>query len=91
MVETLRINSGEFVGLSILRITTIPHLSILTDDQSVLGQQCAVVKVGQDFSGMLTESYQQYKDSFFADRKSCRYFFRTFMDFKSCRQSALCG
>lgn len=64
MVETLRINSGEFVGLSILRITTIPHLSILTDDQSVLGQQCAVAKVGQDFSGMLTESYQQYKDSF---------------------------
>lgn len=64
MVETLRINSGEFVGLSILRITTIPHLSILTDDQSVQGQQCAVAKVGQDFSGMLTESYQQYKDSF---------------------------
>lgn len=64
MVETLRINSGEYVGLNILRITTIPHLSILTDDQSVQGQQCAVVKAGQDFSGMLTEAYQQYKDSF---------------------------
>ena len=64
MVETLRINSGEYVGLSILRITTIPHLSILTDDQSVQGLQCAVIKAGQDFSGMLTEAYQQYKDSF---------------------------
>lgn len=64
MVETLRINSGEYVGLNILRITTIPHLSILTDDQSVQGQQCAVIKAGQDFSGMLTEAYQQYKDSF---------------------------
>ena len=51
MVETLRINSGEYVGLNILRITTIPHLSILTDDQSVQGQQCAVIKAGQDFSG----------------------------------------
>lgn len=57
MVETLRINSGEYVGLNILRITTIPHLSILTDDQSVQGQQCAVIKAGQDFSGMLTEAY----------------------------------
>lgn len=37
MVETLRINSGEYVGLNILRIATIPHLSILTDDQSVQG------------------------------------------------------
>lgn len=46
MVETLRINSGEYVGLNILRITTIPHLSILTDDQSVQGQQCAVIKAG---------------------------------------------
>ncbi len=64
MVETLKINSGEYVGLNILRITTIPHLSILTDDQSVQGQQCAVIKAGQDFSGMLTEAYQQYKDSF---------------------------
>ena len=56
MVETLRINSGEYVGLNILRITTIPHLSILTDDQSVQGQQCAVIKAGQDFSGMLTDN-----------------------------------
>lgn len=37
MVETLRINSGEYVGLNILRITTIPHLSILTDDRPCKG------------------------------------------------------
>lgn len=70
MVETLRINSGEYVGLNILRITTIPHLSILTDDQSVQGQQCAVIKAGQDFPVCLLKHINNIR-ILFADRK-CR-------------------
>lgn len=63
-MDTLQINSGEYIGISICQIKSIPHISILTEDLSVRGQEYAIANMGHDMAGMLTEVYQQYKDAF---------------------------
>lgn len=63
-MDTLQINSGEYIGIAICRVKSIPHISILTEDMSVQGQEYAIASMGHDMAGMLTEVYQQYKDAF---------------------------
>lgn len=63
-METLRINSGEHIFINILKIKTIPHVSIITEDTSVQGQEHAVTNAASEMAGMLTEIYQQYKEMY---------------------------
>ena len=62
MESTIRINSGEYICLTVFHITSIPHISILSENDSVQGQQLTIEQAGRDMVGMLTEVYQQYKD-----------------------------
>lgn len=62
MESTIRINSGEYICLTVFHITSIPHISILSENDSVQGQQLTIEHAGRDMVGMLTEVYQQYKD-----------------------------
>lgn len=62
MASTVKINSGEYICLTVFRITSIPHISILSEDDSVQGQQMTIEQAGRDMAGMLAEVYQQYKD-----------------------------
>lgn len=61
MLDVLRINSGELIGLKVLKIKSIPHISILTEDLSPEGQTNAIVNVANNMAGMLNEVYQLYK------------------------------
>lgn len=63
-METLQINSGEYIGFSVLKIRTIPHVSILTDDVSATNQDRILSEAARNMSILLTEVYQLYKDSF---------------------------
>lgn len=63
-MNTLQINSGEYIATCILQIKSIPHISILTDDRSARGVEYATTRLGQDMAGMLVEVYQQYKDTY---------------------------
>ena len=66
----MQINSGEYIGIYILQIKTIPHISILTDDSTIQGQELVTAKLGHDMAGMLTEIYQSYKDVYVQTGKS---------------------
>lgn len=61
-MDTLRINSGEFIALNVIKIKQIPHITIVTDDLTIQGQEYAVENSAREMSGMLSEIYQQYKD-----------------------------
>ncbi len=61
-MDFIRINSGEYIGLEIFKITSIPHISILTDDLSPDGQTQTIAMVAKNMSGLLNEVYQLYKE-----------------------------
>ena len=61
-MESIQINSGEHICLRVVKVQTIPHVSLLTEDMSDQGQERIIAKVASDMSGMLTEVYQLYKD-----------------------------
>lgn len=60
-MESIKIHSGESVGIKILAIKTIPHISILTDAAS---SEEYIQKSAKDIANLLNEVYQQYKEQF---------------------------
>lgn len=68
MANFLKINSGEYIGMGILKITSIPHARILapTPDTSI---ESIVESCAKDMSGVLSEIYQLYKEQVEASRK----------------------
>ena len=58
-MDVIRINSGEYVGVRILTIKSIPHISILSDN---LQPKEHIEHYAQDMSNLLSEIYQQYKE-----------------------------
>ena len=66
-MDTLRINSGEFIALNVIKIKQIPHITILTDDLTIQGQEYVIENSAREMSGMLSEIYQQYKDIYVQD------------------------
>ena len=58
-IKTIELNDGEFVGISVIEITSIPSLQILKDGYSegtdIEGEY------RQGFSNLLTEVYQSYR------------------------------
>lgn len=61
-MDKLQINSGEYIAMDILKIVSIPHITILTSDISAAGQAHVIAAYAQNMTTMLTEVYQQYKD-----------------------------
>lgn len=60
-MESIQINSGENIGIRILSIRTIPHISILSD---TLRPDELIEKNAKDMGNLLNEVYQQYKEAF---------------------------
>ena len=60
-MDVIQINSGEYVGMRILAIKSIPHISILSEK---LQPQEHIEHYAQDMSNLLSEIYQQYKELF---------------------------
>ncbi len=60
-MESIKIHSGESVGIKILAIKTIPHISILTDAAS---SEEYIQKSAKDIANLLNEVYQQYKEQY---------------------------
>lgn len=48
--------------MDVLKIISIPHISILTDDVSAASQAQTIASYAQNMAVMLTEIYQQYKE-----------------------------
>ncbi len=59
-----QIHSGEFIAFEVLKISSIPHMSILSESPSAAEQNQIVVSYAQSMANTLTEIYQQYKDKF---------------------------
>ena len=66
-VDTIRINSGEYIALSILEVRAVPHISILSDDVSSEARNRIIEQTAADMSNFLTEIYQQYKEQYKAE------------------------
>lgn len=66
-IDTVRINSGEYIGLSITEILSIPHISILSDDLSAESRNRIIERAAADMSNLVSEIYQQYKECFKAE------------------------
>lgn len=60
-MESIKIHSGESVGIKILAIKTIPHISILADAAS---SEEYIQKSAKDIANLLNEVYQQYKEQY---------------------------
>lgn len=58
-MDVIQINSGEYVGMRILAIKSIPHISILSDS---LQPHEHIEHYAQDMANLLCEIYQQYKE-----------------------------
>lgn len=50
--------SGEFVGINIIEITSIPHISIIKSNGS---ENEVILEMKNDFENLLSEIYQNYK------------------------------
>ena len=60
-MDVIQINSGEYIGMRVLAIRSIPHISILSES---LQPQEHIEHYAQDMSNLLSEIYQQYKELF---------------------------
>ena len=60
-MDVIQINSGEYVGMRVLAIKSIPHISILSEN---LQPQEHIEHYAQDMASLLSEIYQQYKELF---------------------------
>jgi len=63
-INTIQINSGEHIGLSVLEVRAVPHISILSDDVSAEARNRIISQTAADMSNLFTEIYQQYKELF---------------------------
>ena len=59
-ISVEKLTNGEFVGLSIIEITSIPHLSIIDENRD---PQEIIQQYKVDFADVLSEIYQLYKSS----------------------------
>lgn len=62
-MDVHQIKSGEYICARAIKITSIPHQSVFADFDPSNPNAC-IIKCAQDFSGMLSEIYQYYKDMF---------------------------
>ena len=60
-MDVIQINSGEYIGMRVLAIRSIPHISILSENNT---QQEHIEHYAQDMANLLNEVYQQYKELF---------------------------
>ena len=59
---TIQINSGEHIGMRVLTIRTIPHMSTISASElSAQETNRILVEYARDMSNLLSEIYQQYK------------------------------
>ena len=59
---TIQINSGEHIGMRVLTIRTIPHMSTISASElSAQETNRILVESARDMSNLLSEIYQQYK------------------------------
>lgn len=63
-MDKYQIHSGEFIAFEVLKISSIPHMSILSESLSTVEQNQIVMSYAQSMANTLTEIYQQYKDKF---------------------------
>ena len=63
-MDKYQIHSGEFIAFEVLKISSIPHMSILSESRSAVEQSQIVISYAQSMANTLTEIYQQYKDKF---------------------------
>lgn len=61
-MEAIQIQSGEYVGMRVIAVNSIPHISILTEDTSTQNQVQVIANQANNFVGLLVEVYQQYKE-----------------------------
>ncbi|MCM1051304.1 MAG: ATP-binding protein [Paenibacillus sp.] len=64
MIDFLKINSGETIGLSVLKVASIPHMATLTDDMSKESQNGIIENAARGIAGLLNEIYQLYKEGY---------------------------
>lgn len=60
-METIKIQSGETIAMEVLKIKTIPHISIIPSAQDT-SELSVVADYARGMSTLLTEIYQLYKD-----------------------------
>lgn len=60
-MRTNRIQSGEIIAIEVLKITSIPHISIVTSSPES-SCETIIAEYARDMSGMLSEVYQLYKN-----------------------------
>lgn len=63
-MDKYQIHSGEFIAFEVLKISSIPHMSILSESHSAVEQNQILMSYAQSMANTLTEIYQQYKDKF---------------------------
>lgn len=66
-MNKVRINSGEYISIEVLKISSIPHISILSREK--IETEHIVTDYAFEMVGFLTEFYQQYKDVFTTTQK----------------------
>lgn len=62
MTDFIKINSGETIGMGVLKVASIPHLATLTEDMSQESQNLVIENAARSISGLLNEIYQLYKE-----------------------------
>lgn len=61
-MEIIKINSGEHIGMRVVSICTIPHISTISrSDLSAQESDRILTEYARDMSNCLAEIYQQYK------------------------------
>ena len=60
-MDVVQINSGEHICMRVIEITSIPHISILSENNT---RQEHIEHYALDMANLLNEIYQQYKDLF---------------------------
>lgn len=61
MIKTTLLQNGEYAGICILEITSIPHISILESEYSNKTKEEILFKYKVDMQALISELYQNYK------------------------------
>lgn len=63
-MDITRINSGEYLGMRIIAIKSIPHIStLITSNVNAQETERIITEYAHDMSNLLSEVYQQYKSN----------------------------
>lgn len=63
MISKIRLENGEFAGISAIEIKTIPHISILESEYSNKTKEEIAYQYKLDMQSLISELYQDYKSS----------------------------